>query len=134
MSFFDSFLKGRQLKLIFYGGKGGVGKTTCAVSHALTLARSRPDEGFLIVSTDPAHSVHDAVWDLGLPPNLEIRELDAAKALEAFNAQHRDKLHEIASRGTFFDETDTDQLLELSLPGLDELMGFLEIAGWGQLR
>ena len=37
---------------------------------------------------------------------------------------------EIASRGTFLDEEDINRFLELSLPGMDELMAFLEISRW----
>jgi arsenite-activated ATPase ArsA len=40
-----------------YGGKGGVGKTTCA--SATALADARRGERTLVVSTDPAHSVGD---------------------------------------------------------------------------
>ncbi len=127
---FGDFLKGRQYSLVFFGGKGGVGKTTCAVSYGLNLALSNPDKSFLMVSTDPAHSVLDSIDTFAVPPNFEIQELDAAKALDTFNQKHREKLRTIASRGTFFDEADTDQILTLSLPGLDELMGFLEISDW----
>jgi len=41
--------------IVRYGGKGGVGKTTCAAAHA--LARSRTGARTLVVSTDPAHSL-----------------------------------------------------------------------------
>ncbi|SMC70947.1 arsenite efflux ATP-binding protein ArsA [Desulfocicer vacuolatum DSM 3385] len=126
----NHFLNGEMFKLVFFGGKGGVGKTTCAVSHALNLAVSRPEDSFLLVSTDPAHSVNDSISTFHIPSNLEIRELDAAKALDTFKLNHREKLRMIASRGTFFDEPDIDQVLELSLPGLDELMAFLEISQW----
>jgi len=52
-------LKEDALKLILFGGKGGVGKTTCALSTGLYLAR----EGFktLVISTDPAHSLSDSL-------------------------------------------------------------------------
>ena len=127
---FRHFLGGRWLKLIFFGGKGGVGKTTCAVSYALNLALSHPEASFLLVSTDPAHSVKDSIDTFPVPSNLKVQELDAAKALDTFKQKHREKLQVIASRGTFFDAPDIDQILELSLPGLDELMGFLEISEW----
>lgn len=44
-------------EFIMFGGKGGVGKTTCASATALSLA----NDGYttLIVSTDPAHSITD---------------------------------------------------------------------------
>ena len=42
---------------VFFGGKGGVGKTTVSSSYALKCARDGHDT--LVVSTDPAHSVGD---------------------------------------------------------------------------
>lgn len=42
---------------VFFGGKGGVGKTTIASAYALKCARAGLDT--LIVSTDPAHSTSD---------------------------------------------------------------------------
>ncbi|ERG90170.1 MAG: arsenite-activated ATPase ArsA [Haloquadratum walsbyi J07HQW1] len=42
---------------VFFGGKGGVGKTTVSSAYALKCARADIDT--LIVSTDPAHSTSD---------------------------------------------------------------------------
>jgi arsenite/tail-anchored protein-transporting ATPase len=44
-------------RILFFGGKGGVGKTTCAC--AMALAASRNGKRVLLVSTDPAHSTSD---------------------------------------------------------------------------
>ena len=61
---FDSLLQkdstsNANSKFIFVGGKGGVGKTTSSSAIAIKLA----DLGFktLLVSTDPAHSLGDAL-------------------------------------------------------------------------
>ncbi|QSX00526.1 ArsA family ATPase [Haloterrigena alkaliphila] len=63
---------------IFYGGKGGVGKTTCAAATALRLAADGRET--LLVSTDPAHSLSDSLEaDLGPEP----RELEYAGETEA---------------------------------------------------
>jgi arsenite/tail-anchored protein-transporting ATPase len=124
------FLCNNQLRLLFFGGKGGVGKTTCAMATALRLAERTAEASFLIISTDPAHSLADSLAHITPPRNLEIIELDAGKSLAAFKKNHMQKLREIASRGTFFDREDINEILDLSLPGMDELMAFLEIAGW----
>ena len=47
-----------ETRYILYGGKGGVGKTTCAAATAYSLARAGHDT--LVVSTDPAHSLSDS--------------------------------------------------------------------------
>jgi arsenite-transporting ATPase len=127
-----TFLEDSGLRLLFFGGKGGVGKTTCAAATALHYARRSPQGSFLLVSTDPAHSLADSLGDFRPPGNLKILEFNAQEALATFKARHRGKLAEIAARGTFLDEEDIRRILELSLPGLDELMALLEIAGWAE--
>ena len=42
-----------NLKMIMFGGKGGVGKTSCATSSAIWAAEH--GRNTLIISTDPAH-------------------------------------------------------------------------------
>ena len=125
-----NFLRNQTLRIVLFGGKGGVGKTTCAVATSLYLARSNPEDSFLLVSTDPAHSVKDSLADSTLPPNLTVAELDAQGCLAKFKERHGDKLRKLALRGTFLDNDDINQFLSLSLPGLDELMALLEISDW----
>ncbi len=119
-----------NLRLILFGGKGGVGKTTCASACAITLARAHPEESVCLVSTDPAHSLLDALAGESVPDNLTVRELDAEQELEKFQQEHGDFLLEIAERGTFFDKEDLGGFLELSMPGVDELMAFRTLASW----
>jgi len=49
---------------VLYGGKGGVGKTTCAAATALASAADGTKT--LVVSTDPAHSLSDTL-DVDIP-------------------------------------------------------------------
>ncbi len=56
-------------KIVFFGGKGGVGKTTLAATFAIRAARRRVRT--LLVSTDPAHSTSD-VLETGLGPEPRL--------------------------------------------------------------
>ena len=118
----------------FFGGKGGVGKTTLAAATAVTGAER--GRRVLLVSTDPAHSLGDALGRrLSARPALIATrrgvlaavELDADRALERWLAARRRPLRTIAARGTYLDEDDVDRLLALSLPGVDELIGLIEL-------
>jgi len=55
-----SLLHQDTLKWIFFGGKGGVGKTTTSSSFAASLASLHPERRYLLISTDPAHNLSDA--------------------------------------------------------------------------
>lgn len=48
-------LEALRRRMLFAGGKGGVGKTSLA--SAIALARARDGERVLVVSTDPAHNL-----------------------------------------------------------------------------
>jgi arsenite-transporting ATPase len=118
----------------FFGGKGGVGKTTCAAAAAVAAAER--GRRVLLVSTDPAHSLGDALDRRlsGRPSRVPTRagrlgavELDAERALARWLRARRGALHAIASRGTYLDDEDIERLLRLSLPGVDELIGLLEL-------
>lgn len=83
-----------ERRLVFFGGKGGVGKTTLAGAFA-TLLASR-GEKTLLVSTDPAHSTSDLLGtQLHGEPSEVARNLwaveidasaDAAKYIEKIKA------------------------------------------------
>jgi arsenite-transporting ATPase len=69
-------------QVVFFGGKGGVGKTTS--SSAFALEASRRGKRVLLVSTDPAHSTSDIFErpiggaERELAPRLSAIEIDAA--------------------------------------------------------
>lgn len=54
-----------NLKMVMFGGKGGVGKTSSAASSAIWSAEQ--GRRTLIISTDPAHSLGDSLG-VELPP------------------------------------------------------------------
>jgi arsenite/tail-anchored protein-transporting ATPase len=186
------FLQNKALRLILFGGKGGVGKTTMAAAAALHLTASHGEaQRILVISTDPAHSLSDAfgfeigdrvtaiqrseirgqrsglrgqtegeakqfqiqnpttndhrmTMNDGRTPNdsaandafvkapvtnLFARELDAGRLLDAFKAKNHNVIQKLAERGTYFDKEDIEGFLDLSLPGMDEVMAIIEIAG-----
>jgi arsenite-transporting ATPase len=123
----------------FVSGKGGVGKTTCAASLAIALAER--GRRVLLVSTDPAHSLGNALATrIGARGKrvsvrrgtLRAVELDADAALERWIDERRRTLEAIAERGTYLDADDVERFLRLSLPGVDELVGLLEVARLGR--
>jgi len=126
-------------RYLFFGGKGGVGKTTAASATALFLLHnSKRNDSILLFSTDPAHSLSDSLDTRVGNRLVEVKafrgarlvayEMDASLALERFRAAHGEVLAEIAERGTLLDEEDINQLLNLSLPGLDEVMSLFELS------
>ena len=122
----------------FVGGKGGVGKTTCAAAFGVMAARGGART--LIVSTDPAPSLGDALGQRLTSTVRPVRgvrllhavEIDAAAAFQRWIAARRDLLETIALRGTWLDRDDVSRLLELSLPGIDEIAALLQIADFGR--
>jgi arsenite-transporting ATPase len=94
MSDVTNLLEDSNLRFIFVGGKGGVGKTSTSSALASQLAFNRK---VLLISTDPAHSLSDAFrmeFD-GTPKqvpgiaNLEVMEVNPTKFL-------KEELHEWA--------------------------------------
>ena len=130
----------RDASLIFFGGKGGVGKTTIAAATALRIARASPGRRVLLLSTDPAHSLADVLAAPASdapaavrngPQNLRVRELDAPRALAARRGDLEAALNEIASAfGTDDLGNGADraaELMNLAPPGIDELFGIISV-------
>ena len=115
-------------RLLLFGGKGGVGKTTTSTSTAVGLA----DAGLkvLLVSSDPAHSTSDS---LGVQLNSSPMEVEGVPGLwgleldpEARISDHIPKLTE--SLGPLMGGESLDMnASEMVLPGLDEAMAFDEL-------
>ena len=125
-------LENNDLKLILFGGKGGVGKTSCAIATALALSENFKT---LLISTDPAHSVSDCIEQhIGFnvvkvngTKNLSAIEVVADEALSRFKAEHLSELKKLLETSTNLDNDDIDEMLTLSIPGIDEVMSFKTI-------
>jgi len=134
-------------KLILFGGKGGVGKTSLAAATALHIARRYPSKRVLAYSIDPAHSLADS-FDLPIGDRVTpITGIDNLYALEADATRlHRDFIEKIRAliRDAFdlwnkhltttgdlrWDRPVMDTFAQTSPPGLDEALALEQIMGF----
>lgn len=105
-------------RVVLFGGKGGVGKTTVSCAAALHYSKTRP---VILFTTDPASNL----TDLDLP--LRVEALDANALYARFLGAHLEPFLEIGDRGTYLDREELRRLFELSMPGVDELMAWMHI-------
>ncbi len=127
-----------NLKIIMFGGKGGVGKTSCAASSAIWAAEH--GKNTLIISTDPAHSLGDSLG-VELAPGIPtpIEDIDNLTALEinpkANMAEFRglteiNPLEEMGM-GDMMEGMpllgDLEDLTSMNPPGIDEALAFGKI-------
>ena len=116
------------MRILFYTGKGGVGKTSIAAATALRIARG--GRRTLLMSTDQAHSLGDS---LELPPdrgvraaeeNLDVLEVDPSeegrKAWGNIKEYLRQVIREKANDGLAAEEA-------ILFPGMEELFSLLRI-------
>lgn len=61
-------------------------------------------------------------------PGVSAVELDAPRAFRRWLTQHRRALADLLERGTWLDRQDVHALLDLTIPGVDELAGLIEIS------
>lgn len=122
------------MEFVLYGGKGGVGKTTVASATGLELARAGHQT--LIISTDPAHSLSDALCvDLDATPKevsegLWAVEIDPQTGIERYRILFEALAGEFFDAGLRMDDEEGAELFTSGvLPGSDEL-GALE--GFGR--
>ena len=90
-----------EKRILFFGGKGGVGKTTCAA--AVARATSREGRRVLLVSTDPAHSTSDIFErqftreEREILPNLFGLEIDADFEASRYIAEVKEQVSKMFS-------------------------------------
>jgi arsenite-transporting ATPase len=120
-------------RILLFTGKGGVGKTTTAAATALRCA----DYGLrtVVLSTDPAHSLADAL-DVELGPEVgpvdgELwgQQLDAQDRMEDSWAEIQQYLREVF-RWAGVDALEAEELSVV--PGLDEVFALADIKAHAQ--
>jgi arsenite-transporting ATPase len=116
------------MRIILFTGKGGVGKTTSAAATALRCAQ----EGYktLVVSTDPAHSLSDALNVELKPEPVQIAENLWGQEFDVYYSmkKHWDNMRNLML--TIFRWRGVKNIVaeELSvLPGMEEASAFLWI-------
>jgi arsenite-transporting ATPase len=116
------------MRIVLVTGKGGVGKTTVAACTALRAA----DAGHrtLVTSTDPAHSLSDALGvGLGSDPgevvgNLDGQQIDTQRQLDRYWGSIRRQLMDVLDWGGA-GGIEAEEFLVF--PGMDELFALLEV-------
>jgi len=113
----------RSKKILFFGGKGGVGKTT--VSAATALAIANQGAKVLLVSTDPAHNLGH-IFDRTIGPKpvrltagLDGLELDPAETVKLHMQEISISLHRLMPVH-LRDEVDKHMALSKDAPGMQE--------------
>lgn len=117
-------------RFLFFGGKGGVGKTTMAAASAIRAS----DLGYrtLLVSTDPAHSVSDSLdQQIGGDSYTEVQGVKNLWAIE-LNTENTMRTYSemITSQdptGTISEFIAGDDPTSLSPPGADETVAFIQL-------
>jgi len=148
----DSLLTREDRFFLLFGGKGGVGKTTCAAATAVHIAIDNPDKRVLVFSTDPAHSLADS-FDLPVTDGISLirgfenlygLQIDPEKRLEDFKIQYRKKVKKaFASKAEGgggvgltgsqsgvshpYDEVTVLNLVTMAPLGLDEIMALSDV-------
>jgi arsenite-transporting ATPase len=116
------------VRVLLFTGKGGVGKTTTAAATAARAAAQGLKT--LVLSTDPAHSLGDALGvELSGEPvevadGLLAMQVDAQRAFERSWRDVQDYLRSVLERAG----VDALQAEELTvLPGAEEVLALLEL-------
>ncbi|MCT8138007.1 ArsA family ATPase [Anaerobacillus sp. CMMVII] len=110
-------------KIIFIGGKGGVGKSTTAAAFALLCAKK--GERTLLVSTDPAHNVGDIFhMKVGgkikkVSTNLFAYEIDPEKETKKYMNSVKENLRGMI-KTSLMDEVHRQIDTAAATPGADE--------------
>lgn len=113
----------KEKQIIFFGGKGGVGKSTSSAAYAIYLAK----QGYktLLVSTDPAHNLSD-IFNVSIGgkirkvrENLHALEIDSTDEASKYIATVKDNLKGLV-KSSMVNEVHRQIDLASASPGAEE--------------
>ncbi len=88
-------------EIIFFTGKGGVGKTTLSLISA--FKRAKEGKKVLLISIDPAHSLSDVMNEAKVvaPNNMDILEIDILKETQKYIRSALENIRKFIGSETF---------------------------------
>jgi arsenite/tail-anchored protein-transporting ATPase len=116
------------MRILLYSGKGGVGKTSLSAATAVLAARL--GKRTLVISTDSAHSLSDALdVKVGPKPTRIARHLDALEIdVNEELSSHWGVIHDWLTRFMTFKGMQDAVAEEMAiLPGMEELFSLLRV-------
>ncbi len=118
-------------KILLFGGKGGVGKTTVSAATALILVHAK--KKVLIISSDPAPSLSD-IFETPIGgtirepvPGLFAYELDAKKLVEKYKRRYGGLVVDALATIVPIERGVLDDIPDDVAPGFDELFALEEV-------
>jgi len=128
----------KDFRLVIFGGKGGVGKTTCYAAAAIYLAKANPNKKILILSTNPTHSlsesfdqqIGDEVTLIKGMGNLYALEINSKKLLEKQKEWYKPKIDRLLKETyqVSLEREFIKNVWDLVPPGFDELMSLMNMS------
>lgn len=123
----NDLIENKNIKMLLFGGKGGVGKTTCAASTSVFAAENL-NKKVLVISTDPAHSLGDSLGQVLTPG--EVTKVNDVKNLWALEISPEMEQSQVSNMLSMIPQEDfplgdeMKDLTQLNPPGIDEAMAF----------
>jgi arsenite-transporting ATPase len=120
--------------LIFFAGKGGVGKTTSSASVGLQLAASNSNRPVVIISVDPAHALPELLAPLALPANLTVEKVDTKERWKRLREKVGDEIERViqgltpSGMSISHDAEVMRELIDVAPPGADEIFAIMRLA------
>ncbi|MGH7445051.1 MAG: ArsA family ATPase, partial [Longimicrobiales bacterium] len=125
-----AWMRGQSWQLVWFAGKGGAGKSTCAAAAALGLSDTRP---VALHSTDPAGSLGEVFGrpigaePLALTVRLRVQQVDATAAFDVWRTEYRAEVAAVfeqlgITESVALDRRVLESALDLAPLGIDEIV------------